>query len=306
MRSWLARIGPWASWWVVQGGFLLVTWALARDSGLTPRLVTALTVANSFFLVVAEQVMPRVPGTNLFRDRQAPRDVLHGVAFQYGARPMAQAVAAGGAVLAAAHVPGVRGLWPAAWPVAAQVLLGIFLWSFLNYLYHRSLHTFEPLWWFHSIHHDTPQMHLLKSARIHLGEEFMQFLVVPVPFLLLGVGPEVMGWVALWNVYDGNMVHANLAQRFPSFVHWFLPTAQNHYLHHASERRLQDGNYASMPIIDVLFGTYHHPDRNPVAATGLEGSPVPPGFLAQVAYPFRALWRPPAARGAWQGGQAID
>jgi sterol desaturase/sphingolipid hydroxylase (fatty acid hydroxylase superfamily) len=143
-------------------------------------------------------------------------------------------------------------------------------------------------------------MHLLKSARLHVGEEFLQFLVVPVPFLILGVGPEVMAWVALWNVYDGNLVHSNLAQRFPSFLHWFWPTAQNHYLHHAVERHLQDSNYASMPIIDVLFGTYRHPDRHPVTATGLAGNPVPRGFLGQLLYPFGALLRPAAARAEWE------
>jgi sterol desaturase/sphingolipid hydroxylase (fatty acid hydroxylase superfamily) len=261
--------------------------------------VTALTVANSVFLVAAEQLLPRVRGTNLLRDRQSICDVLHGVTFQFGARPLGQALAVGGAVFAAAHLPGATTLWPGHWPLLPQVLLGVLCWSLLNYGFHRALHTFEPLWWFHAIHHDTPQMHLLKSGRIHLGEEFLQFLFVPLPFLVLGVGPEVMAWVALWNVYDGNLVHSNLAQRFPDFVHPLLPTAQNHYLHHAAERRLQDSNYASLPIIDVLFGTYRHPARNAVPATGLAGRPVPPGFLGQVLYPFRALANRKRARAAW-------
>jgi sterol desaturase/sphingolipid hydroxylase (fatty acid hydroxylase superfamily) len=233
------------------------------------------------------------------RDRQSICDVLHGMTFQFGARPLGQALATGAAVWAAAHLPGATSAWPHAWPLLPQVLAGIFLWSLLNYAFHRSLHTFEPLWWFHAIHHDTPQMHLLKSGRIHLGEEFLQFLFVPLPFLLLGVGPEVMAWVALWNVYDGNLVHSNLAQRFPAFVHPFLPTVQNHYLHHSAERRLQDSNYASLPIIDVLFGTYRHPARHAVEATGLAGRPVPAGFLGQVLYPFRALANRERARAAW-------
>ena len=54
-------------------------------------------------------------------------------------------------------------------------------------------------------------------------------------------------------------------------------------------RRLQDSNYSSLPFVDVLFGTYHHPVDHPVAATGIEGDPVPAGLLAQVTYPFRAL-----------------
>lgn len=292
MRSAIA----WFSWWAVMGGFLGAAWWLSPGGSPSAELVGTLTIANSIFLVVAEQLLPRVPTNNLLRDWQSLCDMLHGSLFQYAGRPLAQALGASAVTAASALFAGASGLWPHALPLAAQVVLGIVLWSALNYAYHRSLHRVEKLWWFHAVHHDTRQMHLLKSGRIHVGEEFGQFLWVPTVFFVLGVSPEVMGWVALYNVVDGNLVHANLDQRFPSWAHWLLPTVQNHYVHHAEARRLQDSNYASLPFIDVLFGTYRHPDRNPVAATGLSGDPLPRNFFLQVLYPFRSLLDPKAAR----------
>ena len=96
-------------------------------------------------------------------------------------------------------------------------------------------------------------------------------------------------FIGLWIVFDGNLVHSNIDQRFPSWAHWFLPTVQLHNLHHAQDRRFQDSNYSgSTPIWDVLFGTFSHPDRCRADPLGLADSRVPAGFVAQVLFPFRA------------------
>jgi sterol desaturase/sphingolipid hydroxylase (fatty acid hydroxylase superfamily) len=71
---------------------------------------------------------------------------------------------------------------------------------------------------------------------------------------------------------------------------------QLHNLHHARDRRAQDSNYCgSSAIWDLFFGTFSHPDRVPLGELGLEASPVPLGFLAQLAFPFRQQWRSTSA-----------
>jgi sterol desaturase/sphingolipid hydroxylase (fatty acid hydroxylase superfamily) len=279
----------WVSWWAVMGGSIGATLVLSHGGAPSAGLVGAVTIANTAGIAVAEQLLPRTRGFDLLRDRQSWNDMLHGVLFQYGGRPLAQALAATAVVWLGARAGGLASHWPHRAPLLVQGVLGVGLWGLASYWFHRSLHAFRGLWGFHAIHHDTRQMHLLKSGRIHVGEEFLQYLWVPLPFLLLGAGPAVLAWVALWNVFAGNLQHSNLDQRFPFLLHYLLPTPQNHWLHHAEARHLQDSNYGDLPVWDLIFRTYRHPEHHPVESLGISGDPVPPGFLRQVLYPFREL-----------------
>jgi hypothetical protein len=48
-----------------------------------------------------------------------------------------------------------------------------------------------------------------------------------------------------------------------------------------------DKNFAvHLPVIDLVFGTFHLPGHRWPARYGLEGDPVPESYLRQLAYPF--------------------
>ena len=289
----------WLSVPVLMGGFVaLGVWGLAR--GFDPAGFGAvITVVNFFVILAVEQVLPRNPQMNVLRDRQSWNDMGHGVLLAALARPLGGALSVAGLAWLA-QLRGATGLasaWPGAWPFAAQFTLALAAWTFADYWIHRSLHTFDRLWWFHAVHHDTPEMHILKSGRIHFGEEVFNAVLKPVPLLLLGAPPEVMALLGLWTVFDGNLTHSNIDQRFPSWAHYFVPTVQLHNLHHARDRRHQDSNYSgSSAIWDVIFGTFSHPDRCALGPLGIAESPVPEGFAAQILFPFRAQWTVPEAR----------
>jgi sterol desaturase/sphingolipid hydroxylase (fatty acid hydroxylase superfamily) len=279
------------------GGFVcLAVWGLHQ--GFDPAgWGAALTVANFFVILGVEQLLPRNPSMNVFGDRQSWNDMGHGVLLAAIARPLGGALSVALlALLAATRERLGFSPWPASWPFAAQFAVGWLLWTFSDYWIHRSLHRFDRLWWFHAVHHDTPQMHILKSGRLHFGEEIFNAVLKPIPLLLLGAPPEVLVLLGLWIVFDGNLVHSNIDQRFPGWAHYFVPTVQLHNLHHAQDRRYQDSNYSgSSAIWDVLFGTFSHPDRSPLGPLGIEKSPMPRGFLAQLVFPFRAQLRAPVA-----------
>jgi sterol desaturase/sphingolipid hydroxylase (fatty acid hydroxylase superfamily) len=272
----------------------LAAWGL--DNGMPPaQWGVLLTVLNFTAILGVEQLLPRNPGMNVFRDRQSLNDIGHGLILAVAARPLGGAIS----VVAVTILAGLRGeaaatWWPGSWFFEAQLLWGLLFYTFMDYWTHRALHSVDRLWWFHAVHHDTPQMHIMKSGRLHAGEELFAALLRPVPLLLLGAPAEVLVWMELLSVFLGNLVHSNIDQRFPSWAHYVLPTVQLHNLHHAADRRYQDSNYSGFwPVWDVIFGSFNHPDRSTLGELGIERSPVPQGFLQQVLFPFRAQVRPP-------------
>jgi sterol desaturase/sphingolipid hydroxylase (fatty acid hydroxylase superfamily) len=270
----------WAAWW----GF-------AHDVNTA---VWAFVVSTATFLVILglELLMPAVPGWTLFRDRQSVNDIGHGILIGGLSRPIATPITIGlvGLVIAVGDDARAAGPWPRHWSMAAQVALGLLIWSFTNYWTHRWFHRVERLWWFHALHHDPARMQLLKGNRIHIAEDMARYVLMLAPLLVLGVPERVLLWIAMWNNVEGTLAHSNVDVRFPSCGHVVLPTPQNHRVHHAGDRDLQDSNFGGItPLWDIVFRTFRHPDRHRVSVFGLgDGTTAPPSFAAQLMLPFRS------------------
>jgi sterol desaturase/sphingolipid hydroxylase (fatty acid hydroxylase superfamily) len=280
------------SWPLVMGGSLLATRALVSAGWPLSRIALAMTIGNFATVVLLETLLPRDPRTSLLRDRQAVNDALHGVLFSALGRPVASALSLAlvTALAASPSRSAAAPLWPVALPLALQVVLALHLWGFVNYWLHRLFHRAPRLWAFHALHHDTPRMHVLKSGRLHVGEQMALFFAAPAPLLLLGVPAEVLLWLGLWNVFEGNLAHSNLDQRFPRWMHYAVQTPDVHYVHHAADPELHDSNFSGpTALFDLAFGTFKHPDDHPVTRLGLAEESVPRGFVAQVVEPFRRL-----------------
>ena len=86
----------WLSFPILMGGFVaLAAWGFAR--GLDPAgFGAALTVANFFVILAVEQVLPRNPQMNVFRDRQSLNDMGHGILLAALARPIGGALSVAG------------------------------------------------------------------------------------------------------------------------------------------------------------------------------------------------------------------
>jgi len=267
---------------------------------LTVELWVPVLAATHFFVLVAfEQIIPRNPAYNLFRDRQSINDLVFNT-LNGAIRPLFGALlAVVVAELAAFRAVGdLATLWPTELPYWLQCVLGISCASLMDYAYHRGVHTVPRLWWFHSLHHSATQMHILKGGRIHFIDEMIHDLAVPLPFLLFGAPVEVVLFVSMWGVYTGNLAHANVDQRFPAWAHYILPTVHLHNLHHAVDRKFQDGNYSgTLPLWDIVFGTYHHPQSCPQdtahIAMGMHDDYVPGHLLKQFYLPLLWQLKPP-------------
>jgi sterol desaturase/sphingolipid hydroxylase (fatty acid hydroxylase superfamily) len=286
------RIAPWLSYWVV----MFVSFALARRlSGaghVTAVAAYTMAVGNMVIVLACEALIPSRLEDHWFRDRQSWNDLAHLLLFKFGIRPLAWIATLAIVGLVTTHLQRTSGFWPSQWPFLLQFAVLLLAFDLIGYLYHRTLHSVDWLFAFHALHHDTRRVHMLKAVRVHFGEEFVNFLLVVPLFIVAGCPTPLLTWLGMWNVFESNLAHSNVDQRFPRWVHYVVRTSGVHYIHHSEDGALQNSNFGGLPIWDIVFRTYRHPSATPVASTGLRGNPVPGNFIRQLGFPFMALLRP--------------
>jgi sterol desaturase/sphingolipid hydroxylase (fatty acid hydroxylase superfamily) len=262
----------------------------------TPAQILLVASASVTVLLVLERLVPLRAEWSALGDSQVVHDVGHGLLQnELGARigEYALALLAAGAVDFLGAPRGL-GLWPHAWPLPAQVALAVFLADGLEYGRHRALHASPWLWRVHALHHSAARMHALKGGRLHCLDLLVRYLVVFAPLLALGAPADVIPWYAASLLVIGPISHANLALRFPPWLHRVLVTPPEHHLHHARDRALAASNLAPVfPFWDILFGTFRDPATLALGAVGIEDDPVPASFLGQLVSPFLS-WRFPS------------
>jgi lathosterol oxidase len=161
----------------------------------------------------------------------------------------------------------------AAQPLALQLVEVLVVADLAQYGVHRLFHHVPWLWRFHAIHHSSERMDWLAGSRLHLVDIVVTRGLSFVPLYVLGFA-------------QGAVYAYVLFVSFQAVLSWVLATPQYHHWHHAVEPA--DVNFAvHLPVIDRLLGTQYLPDDRWPSAYGLAGSPVPRGYLAQLAHPFR-------------------
>jgi sterol desaturase/sphingolipid hydroxylase (fatty acid hydroxylase superfamily) len=171
-------------------------------------------------------------------------------------------------------------------PALVQFVLLIVVADFTQYWVHRTFHAVPALWRFHAIHHSADHMDWLAGSRLHLVDVAVTRGLTYVPIYWLGFadGP-LFAYLVLVSA-QATFIHANVRFAFGP-LKYVVATPQFHHWHHAAEREAIDKNFAvHLPVIDLVFGTAHLPDRWP-SAYGLSGGDQPPGgYWRQLWWPF--------------------
>lgn len=189
-------------------------------------------------------------------------------------------------ILAFAPLTAVRA-WVAALPFLVQFGAIMLLTDFVQYWVHRAFHRVPWLWHFHAVHHSAQHMDWMAGARMHFLEIIVLRSTTVIPMVVLGFDAVAMNAYIFVVYLYSTFVHANLGWRFPVLEHIFV-TPRFHHWHHGIEREAIDVNFAiHFPILDRVFGTHHLPKEQWPAGYGIEGHPVPKGYLAQFKHPFR-------------------
>jgi ornithine lipid hydroxylase len=190
-------------------------------------------------------------------------------------------------IAAWAHEHWQSSVWPDTWPLLVQIVLMVLAVDLMRYWLHRAAHKYTALWRLHEVHHSPDIIYVLNVGRFHPLEKVLQFLLDSVPFLLLGVAPEVLAGYFVFYSVNGFFQHSNLRLRY-GWLNYIVGSAETHRWHHARDPKKAYCNFGNTVIIwDLLFGTWYLPPGPGVEDIGIPDRSYPKGFLAQMSMPFR-------------------
>ncbi len=126
-----------------------------------------------------------------------------------------------------------------------------------HYFYHRTVHRFDWLWRAaHQMHHSAESLDAFGAYFLHPVDTFMFTSIgTLVSVNLLGLPLEAALLLNFWLVFNAMFQHANI--RTPRWLGYLIQRPESHALHHA--RGVHRYNYADLPLIDMLFGTFRNP-----------------------------------------------
>ncbi len=186
-----------------------------------------------------------------------------------------------------AHAPSPW--WPHDWPLGVQMVAMLLAVDFLRYWVHRACHAYPLLWRLHEVHHSPDILYTLNVGRFHPLEKVLHVACDTVPFLLLGVAPEVIAGYFLLYAVNGFFQHSNLRLRY-GWLNYVVGSAETHRWHHARDPKTASCNFGNTTIVwDLLFRTWYLPTTGPVEDIGILDRAYPRSFRAQMLTPFRAL-----------------
>ncbi len=144
------------------------------------------------------------------------------------------------------------------WSTWAAAGVGLIVYELLAYAYHRGMHAIDP--WFrlsHQMHHSAERLDVYGAFWFSPVDIVGWTLVPSVALTLLGLPPAAATATILVVTFMAIFQHANL--RTPRWLGVLVQRPESHTIHHA--RGLHAKNYADLPLIDMLFGTFENPAR---------------------------------------------
>ncbi|MDC8003657.1 sterol desaturase family protein [Aureisphaera galaxeae] len=173
-------------------------------------------------------------------------------------------------------------------PFLLQVFEVLVLSDFLIYWGHRLQHNVDFLWRFHKVHHSAEHLDWLAAHREHPLDSIYTIGLINLPAFIMGFPLEsiagVIAFRGIWAIY----IHSNV--RLPiGKLRILIGAPELHHWHHDLDRRA--GNYANIsPIMDVIFGTYKCPDKEP-EKFGIQEE-TPNSYLGQLIEPLlpKRVW----------------
>jgi sterol desaturase/sphingolipid hydroxylase (fatty acid hydroxylase superfamily) len=133
----------------------------------------------------------------------------------------------------------------------------IFLDDFTYYWFHRISHECRFWWAAHVNHHSSREYNLSVAVRQSWTGVIVGTWLLWVPLAFLGFPPEMILAQQGFSLIYQFWIHTESIGKMPSWFESIFNTPSHHRVHHASNPRYLDRNYAGIFIIwDRMFGTF--------------------------------------------------
>ncbi len=125
------------------------------------------------------------------------------------------------------------------------------------YWYHRIAHTVRWVWAEHVNHHSSQHYNLSTALRQSWTGHLTGMVILQMPLVLLGVHPAFIAFVYGFNLLYQFWIHTETIGKMWRPFELVMNTPSHHRVHHATNPRYLDANYAGTLIIwDRMFGTF--------------------------------------------------
>ena len=289
--AWFDRLQStirWLVYPVLLGGAMALLWALlALGASLAWAPYLAVAILGPL-VVLAERALPYRPGWQASRSDLVD-DGLYLLVVQI-ALPLALVWTVVWLLNEKlGHAVVLFDIWPRHWPIWAQLLTKIVIGDFFRYWLHRAAHTWPALWRLHAVHHQPEKLYTTNVFRFHPTEKVLQFLLDTLPFMLVGIGTDVLACYFVFYSVSGLFQHSNCDVRL-GWLNYLVSGPEVHRWHHSQRIAESNSNYAhSFVVWDLVFGTYFRPRHAEVARLGLFARDYPRRFMGQLFAPFRSF-----------------
>jgi sterol desaturase/sphingolipid hydroxylase (fatty acid hydroxylase superfamily) len=125
------------------------------------------------------------------------------------------------------------------------------------YAYHRIAHRCRWVWAEHINHHSSQHYNLSTALRQSWTGTFTGMFTLLIPLVLLGFHPKLLAFVAGFNLVYQFWIHTETIGKMWKPIELIFNTPSHHRVHHATNPRYLDANYAGTLIIwDRMFGSF--------------------------------------------------
>jgi sterol desaturase/sphingolipid hydroxylase (fatty acid hydroxylase superfamily) len=144
-------------------------------------------------------------------------------------------------------------------------LVGLLVYEFGVYVWHRTMHGSNVLWrGFHQMHHSAERLDTFGAFWFSpfdmLGWIVLSSLCLT---LVVGLSAEAATMVLYVTTFMAVFQHSNI--RTPRWVGYIVQRPESHSIHHG--RGVHACNYSDLPLFDIVFGTFRNP-RNHASEQG--------------------------------------